>query len=112
MKKPMSVDDVVDNLWRDAAVHQEVLLTARGSTIDMKMPDKRKAQAKFALHQLMNEVIGGPEPFKPALTQAEHWGLTEGSVERVLDNTKAMGRNELRAQQHKALDKLFGGKAK
>jgi hypothetical protein len=51
----------------------------------------------------MQGVIGEGEPYVPPVDLPDHWGLTESSLERQLNNMKNLGKNELRTEQRKKL---------
>lgn len=102
--KPMSVDTILDDLLGDKAPDfipyydpRDSIESKANREFQVKWVGLRD-EAKSALHQLMNEVIGSEDVFggKKSISEDE-WN-------------DYLTRENLRQEQHERADKLFGGK--
>jgi len=63
-------------------------------------------EAKQAIKDLFLELVGEDDTWEEPKDMADHWGLTETAIERMLTNGKNLGKNELRAELRQKIENL------
>lgn len=80
----------------------EVERYGSGNSMRVKLTEDAQNQLK----ELFREIVGADDVPEIAKDTANHWGLTENGIDRILTNGKKLGKNELRAELRKKIESL------